>query len=181
MLRLFKPRKALSMSSIKVRWGARAPQAYPFVLSALLGASLLAAPMEALAQTPSTPAAASAHPRSAHRVMKPETVEQRITMLHASLKITPAEDPQWMPVAQAMRDNEAAMQKLMAETTAKPHPLNAVDDLRTSEQFTQAHVSGLKTLISSFETLYRAMPDGQKAVADQVFRKFGAQGPAHAS
>jgi periplasmic protein CpxP/Spy len=171
------------MSSIKVRWGTLAPQAYPFVLSALLGASLLVSPLGALAQTPSAqaPAAASAHPRSVHRVMKPETVEQRITMLHASLKISPAEEAQWMPVAQAMRDNEAAMQKLMADTTAKPHPLNAVEDLRTYEQFTQAHVSGLKTLISSFETLYRAMPDGQKAVADQVFHKYGAQGPAHAS
>jgi len=39
-------------------------------------------------------------------------------MLHTSLKITSAEEPQWTPVGQAMRDNEAAMQKLMAETTA---------------------------------------------------------------
>jgi hypothetical protein len=121
------------------------------------------------------------HLHASSRMMKRETVEQRVAMLHASLKITPAEEAQWTPVAQAMRDNEAAMQQLMAETTAKPHPLNAVDDLRTYERFTQAHVSGLKNLISSFETLYQGMPDSQKALADRVFHKYGARGATHAS
>jgi hypothetical protein len=169
------------MSSIKVYWGARARQAYPLVLCAFLGASLLATPASASAASVPAPIAGPQHPRAAHRMMKPETVDQRVAMLHASLKITPAEEPQWMPVVQAMRENEAAMQKLMAETTAKPHPLSAIEDLKTYERFTQAHVSGLKTLISSFETLYAAMPDSQKAVADRVFYKFGAQGPRHVS
>jgi hypothetical protein len=113
--------------------------------------------------------------------MAHETVEQRIAMMHTSLKITPGEEADWTPVAQAMRDNESSMQTLMAETTAKPHPFSAVEDLRTYERFTQAHVTGLKNLISSFETLYAAMPDDQKALADQVFQKFGSRGPTHAS
>jgi len=149
----------------------------------LLGAGALATPLAALAQTAPTAKTASAsvhHPASA-RMMKRETVEQRIAMLHASLKITPAEEARWTPVAQAMRDNEAAMQKLMVETAAKPHPLSAVDDLRTYERFTQAHVGGLKNLISSFETLYQSMPDSQKVLADQVFHKYGARGATHAS
>jgi LTXXQ motif family protein len=175
------------MSSIKVRRGALALRAQPFVLAALLGAGVLVAPLAALAQSaPSSAPAAKAASVSTHhhasaRMMKRETVEQRVAMLHASLKITPAEEAQWTPVAQAMRDNEANMQKLMAETTAKPHPLSAVDDLRTYERFTQAHVGGLKNLISSFETLYQAMPESQKALADQVFRKYGARGATHAS
>jgi hypothetical protein len=171
------------MSSINVRWSARALQGSPLVLSAFLAASLLAAPVTALAQTAAapTPADASTHHHAARRMMKSETVEQRVATMHASLKITPAQEAQWMPVAQAMRDNEAAMQKLVAETNAKPHPLNAVDDLRTYERFTQAHVSGLKNVISSFEILYSAMPASQQAVADQVFHKFGARGPVHKS
>ena len=171
------------MSPIKVRRGALARRAQPFVLAALLGGCALAMPLAALAQTApaSAPSAAPAHRHAPPRTMKRETVEQRVAMLHASLKITPAEEAQWTPVAQAMRDNEATMQKLMAETTAKPHPLSAVEDLRTYERFTQAHVSGLKTLISSFETLYQAMPQSQKALADQVFHKYGARGPTHAS
>jgi hypothetical protein len=147
--------------------------------SLCLLAGLFAAPMVVQAQPASAPAAM--HHTKAARMMKHETVEQRVAMLHWSLNITPAEEAQWTPVAQAMRDNEASMQALMAETTAKPHPMSAVDDLKTYERFTQAHVEGLKTLISSFETLYQAMPDRQKATADQVFRKFGARGPAHIS
>ena len=45
---------------------------------------------------------------------KGETVEQRITNLHAALKITPEEESKWNGVAQAMRENAAAMDKLVA-------------------------------------------------------------------
>jgi protein CpxP len=151
--------------------GASASKAHRLVLCALVGASVIAAPLAALA--------APAHHSAA--AMK-ETVEQRITMMHGALKITPAEEASWTPVAQAMRDNEAAMQKLVSERTAQaPHAMTAVEDLKTYERFTQAHVTGLKNLISSFETLYQAMPDAQKANADQVFHKFGVKGPTHAS
>jgi hypothetical protein len=46
--------------------------------------------------------------------LKGETVEQRITNLHADLKITPDEENQWNGVAQAMRENASAMDKLVA-------------------------------------------------------------------
>jgi hypothetical protein len=164
------------MFPVTIRLGAFAPKAHRLALCALLGAGLVAIPLSALAQATQTP-----H-HSAAAKMKRETVEQRIAMLHTALKITPGEEAGWTPVAQAMRDNESAMQKLVAERTAQaPHNVSAVDDLRTYERFTQAHVNGLKNLISSFETLYRAMPEPQKATADQVFRKFGARGPTHAS
>jgi protein CpxP len=173
------------MSSITFARGVRALRSHHLVLVGLLGASIVAAPMASIAQPAPAPAAttpsAPMHAHARSRMMKGETVEQRVAMLHSSLMITRAEEPQWIPVAQAMRENEASMQKLIAETTAKPHPMNAVEDLRTYERFTQAHVNGLKNLISSFETLYQSMPDSQKATADQVFRKFGARGPAHAS
>jgi hypothetical protein len=51
--------------------------------------------------------------------------------------------------------------------------MSAVDDLNTYEKFAQAHVDGLKNLISSFKTLYTAMPDAQKKNADQVFKTSG--------
>jgi hypothetical protein len=47
--------------------------------------------------------------------------------------------------------------------------LSAVDDLKTYEKFAQAHVDGLKNLISAFTSLYDTMPDAQKKVADKVF------------
>jgi hypothetical protein len=103
-----------------------------------------------------------------------ETIETRIEMLHTQLAITPGEETQWTAVAQAMRDNETEMQKMLTEHRAMaPNGDTAVDELKTYARFSQAHVDGLKNLISSFETLYAAMPAPQQAVADQVFIKFG--------
>jgi hypothetical protein len=129
-----------------------------------------------------TPFAASADPLSGHHrhphhatsEERAESVEQRISSLHASLKITPEEETNWTAVAQVMRDNEARMQGLISARAAAPaQSEDAVEDLRTYEQFTQTHVDGLKMLISSFETLYNTMPADQKRLADQVFQKFG--------
>ena len=111
------------------------------------------------------------HLAAATTAAKGETVEQRIASLHASLKITQAEESKWTPVAQSMRENAAAMDKLVAESrTTPPQNMTAVDDLKTYRKFAEAHAEGLKNLISSFETLYDAMPDPQKKVADQVFQ-----------
>jgi hypothetical protein len=112
---------------------------------------------------------------------KAETVEERITNLHESLQITPAEDAKWNRVAQSMRENASNMDKLVAQTRLTP-PQNktAVEDLKTYEKFAQAHVKGLKNLIASFSKLYAAMPAAQQKNADAVFQNFGhEQSPAH--
>jgi cell division protein FtsX len=110
---------------------------------------------------------------------KPETVEERITSLHAELKITPDEETNWNAVAQAMRENASAMEKLIAEKKSEaPQSMTAVEDLKSYSEFAQAHVDGLKNLTASFSTLYDAMPDQQKKLADQVFRNYG---PGHRS
>ncbi len=153
-----------------------APILRSVAIAALLGATFLATPpaaTRALAQgvTP-TPVTAAAE-------TKGETVEQRITNLHVALKITADEESKWNGVAQAMRENAAAMDKLVATNrTAPPQNMSAVDDLKVYQQFAQAHVDGLKNLTSAFSTLYDAMPDAQKKVADEVFRTSGHGTPA---
>jgi hypothetical protein len=98
------------------------------------------------------------------------TVEQRITALHAALKITPDQEAKWNGVAQSMRENAKVMDSLVASNrTTPPQNLSAVDDLKTYQKFAQAHADGLKNLISSFSTLYDSMPDPQKKIADTVF------------
>lgn len=141
--------------------------------AALLSAPLAAAPFFAAhAQTPAAPAA-TANPATAADE-RAETVEQRITKLHQELKITPEQETKWNDVAQAMRDNAANMQKLVAEKKKQaPQNMTAVDDLETYQKFAQAHVDGLKHLNSAFKSLYSAMPDPQKKNADQVFANFG--------
>jgi periplasmic protein CpxP/Spy len=105
---------------------------------------------------------------------KGETVEARITKLHADLKITPDEQSKWDSVAQTMRDNATAMDKLVAtKRTQDPKTLTAVDDLNNYKEFGEAHLAGLKDLTSSFKALYDSMPDAQKRNADHVFQSFG--------
>jgi hypothetical protein len=158
----------------------------PWLALTCLGAAALATPLTASAQTmsapmtaaaPQTTAQPAAHPmarRTAYRMQR-ETLEQRIGTMHAALKITPAEEADWAKVADVMRRNDSDMQKLVADRQAQvPHELSAVDDLKTYQSFTQAHVDGLKDLLTSFETLYAAMPADQKTVADRVFAKYGS-------
>jgi periplasmic protein CpxP/Spy len=148
-------------------------------IAALFGATMLATPLTAAwAQTP-VPATVAA---TGATETKGETVEQRITTLHSSLQITADEEKTWNGVAQAMRENATAMDKLIAEKrTTAPQSMSAVDDLKTYQLFAQAHVDGLKNLTSAFSTLYNVMPDAQKKVADQVFQTSGRGTPASKS
>jgi glutamine synthetase adenylyltransferase len=156
------------MSNSFRRTGLTVSLARSAAFVALMSAPLVAAPLTlAHAQTRPTPAAASAVDQ------KGGNVEQRITQLHAQLKITPDQESKWNSVAQAMRDNEANMQKLVAEKHQQaPQNLSAVDDLKTYQEFAQAHVDGLKNLTSAFSSLYDSMSDQQKKNADQVFANF---------
>ncbi len=104
---------------------------------------------------------------------KQETVEQRISSLKKALKITPDQESKWEGVATAMRENAAAMDKLVKEKQGTMASLNAVDDLKTYQEFSQVRLDGLKNLISSFTTLYDTMPADQKKNADHVFDSFG--------
>jgi hypothetical protein len=143
----------------------------PLAGAALVGMALLAS-SSALAADPGT-----AVSQQARHQKKNETVEDRIADLHKSLKITSDEEANWASVAQAMRDNDAALKTLVAARTDETrNKLSAVDDLKMYEKFAQAHVDGLKNLIGAFETLYAAMPDPQKAVADGVFQAVGQKG-----
>jgi protein CpxP len=170
-----KPDKDITMTIFSQPIPLRAPFGRSFALAALMGASMLVYPLAAAhagnpeykvvqAATPQTRAAEAA------TATKGETVEQRIATLHASLKITPDENAKWDAVAQAMRENASNMDQLIAENRkTAPQDMSAVEDLKLYQKFAQAHVDGLKNLISSFTTLYSAMPDAQKKVADTVF------------
>jgi hypothetical protein len=152
------------------------PLTRSFAIATLTGAALLAGSLgPAAAQTPTDkkPPAAAAATSS-----KPETVEQRITQLKVALKITPDQESKWNAVAQAMRDNAASMEKLIATKRAiPPEKMTAVDDLKTYEEFTEVRLDGLKHLTSAFKSLYDSMSADQKKNADQVFMSYGPSKP----
>ena len=152
-------------------------------VAALLGATMLVVPFggaqaEATAVVPMQLAQAGVAKSPANAAAsaetKAETVEERIVSLHAALQITPTEEAKWNGVALVMRQNATEMQKLVAEKTAKQmDSMTAVEDLQTYGKFARAHVDGLKQLTEAFESLYNAMPDSQKKIADRVFQDSG--------
>lgn len=175
------------MSSFTRPLAIATPAVCSVAIAALLGATMLTSPLSAaFAGLAANPAIQLAHAaalpnRAAAGATKTrgETVEQRIKSLHAALKITPAENAKWNDVAQAMRENAAAMDKLIAESrTTPPQSMTAVDDLTRYQKFAQTHVDGLKNLIASFTVLYDEMPDAQKKIADEVFNNSGRRVPA---
>jgi hypothetical protein len=173
--RVIKNLKETTMSAFSHPIVIVAPAIRSLAFTALMGATMLAMPLSARAADNTAPSAqAAATPAPSAAAMKAETVEERIATLHEDLKITPAEEADWDKVAKVMRDNDAAMQKLVAEKTAKDRDsMTAVEDLQTYEKFARAHVEGLKSLTSSFDTLYKSMPETQRKVADEVFRSAG--------
>jgi periplasmic protein CpxP/Spy len=153
------------------------PLARSVAIASLAGAALITGsfgPVAAQTTPDNKPPAAAAATSS-----KPETVEQRITQLKAALKIRPDQESKWNSVAQAMRDNAASMEKLVAAKRAiAPASMTAVDDLKTYQEFTQVRLDGLKNLTSAFKSLYDSMPADQKKNADQVFQSYGPTKPA---
>jgi len=137
------------------------------------GSALAQTTSQTTGQTATTPGSNKPPAAAAATSSKPETVEQRITELKTALKIKPDQEAKWNKVATAMRENAAAMDKLVKEKRAKADNMTAVDDLKTYQDFTQAHLDGLKNLTSSFKALYESMPADQKKNADQVFQAFG--------
>jgi len=128
----------------------------------------------AQAQTRATPAPSQTAPAKPAATSPNEErgIEQRITQLHGELKITSDQESKWNSVAQAMRDNAANLDKLVAQSRqASAANKTAIDDLEANQQFVQAHLDGLKNFTSSFKTLYDSMSDQQKKNADQVFAK----------
>src|ERR1700681_4233456 len=126
------------MSSFIHPIAVSAPIVRSVAIAALMGATMLATPFTAAraeqSVAPQNQAAAGA------TETKGETVEQRITNLHAALKITPEQGTQWNAVAQAMRENAANMDKLVAANrTTPPQNMSAVDDLKTYQKIAQAH------------------------------------------
>jgi hypothetical protein len=169
------------MSSLSRTIANSSPLLRTVAIAALMGTTMLIGPLTGARAESATKMpvqiAADAHKSADAKAAtdtKGETVEARITKLHADLKITADVQAKWDGVAQTMRNNAAAMDKLVASKRSQdPKALSAVDDLNTYQEFAQAHVDGLKDLTASFKGLYDSMSDAQRKNADQVFQSFG--------
>ena len=113
--------------------------------------------------------AASAPADSTAGARRSTAVEKHISEMHATLKITAAEEAQWTNVAQTMRDSAVELdsaidkRKAMIGTATAPENLSAYGDVA------QAHADGVKKLAVVFSPLYASMSDDQKKLADDEF------------
>ncbi len=129
-------------------------------------------PAEPQAPTPPKPPSAAEAARARQEAMK---VEQHIVELRRSLRITPAEQPQWDAFAQIMRDNAVHMEKLFSGR-AEGDGMNAVEDLKSYADIAEAHAQDMRRLVPAFAALYAAMPPEQQKLADTAFKAFEARG-----
>lgn len=152
------------MSSLIQQIAGSASMARSVATATLLGAAFFASPLIAMRTDGATIApvalvqATSRQATAGGAGSQGRSVEQWITKLHAALDITPAEEAKWSSVTQAMREHPAAVRMLAAGRIG--------------------HIpqGGSANLISSFKTLYNAMPDSQKKVALQLFQTLGHGG-----
>ena len=101
-----------------------------------------------------------------------ERVEDRIKDMHAKLQITPGQEDKWSKVAQVMRDNAKQMNGL-TKTRAEKADMNAIDDLKSYGEISEAHADAMRKFTPVFATLYDSMSDAQKKNADIAFRHGG--------
>ena len=131
------------------------------------------APVTQSSPAPVTPPAASASPLAAQRAPgnnAEERVETHIRQLHAQLRITPAEQPQWEQFAAVMRDNARDMDQAFVQRAQQFPTMSAVQNMQSYQQIAEAHAQHLQKLVPAFDTLYNAMPEQQRQLTDQVFR-----------
>ena len=144
-------------------------------------AALLFLPMTAAAQSSTIPATATPQVAPPPAVSSPiaghpvagknaeERVERRITELRAQLRITPAEQQQWDQFAGVMRENARDMDQIFIQRAQQLGSMTALQNMQSYEQLADAHAQHLQKLVAAFQSLYEAMPDQQKQLADQVF------------
>jgi len=126
----------------------------------------------AVAQT-AGPSGASNSAMASADAKRDAAVEKHIKELHATLKITPAEEAQWNEVAATMRDNARELDRAIDKRVASAPSATAIDDLNAYADIAQAHANGVKKLASAFTGLYSVMSDSQKKEADEVFSHRG--------
>jgi protein CpxP len=128
---------------------------------------------EASGQPAQSPAAKPARRRS-----PVAAVEARISELHRSLHITPAEEPQFKTYADVMRQNAQTIEALFAQR-AKSTDRSAVARLRWYAQLTAAHAEAVGKLVVPFEALYQGLSADQKKAADTLFEQIRQRPAPH--
>jgi periplasmic protein CpxP/Spy len=121
------------------------------------------------AQTTAASDSAASAPMS-HAQKHADFVEKRIDDLHAQMKITSQQAPQWDAFAQTMRDNATKTDEAFHDRAQKLPSENADDAMKSYAELSQLHADNMQKLAASFSALYATLSDEQKKIADPLFR-----------
>jgi hypothetical protein len=146
----------------------------PAALAAMLAlpaAGLAQAQAQSDAATPPATAPSAAASRTAlGNGAEEQRVEEHIKKLRAELQITAAEEPQWQQFVNVMRENAKDMDQMFSKRAAQYSTMNALQNMQSYAEISEAHARHVQKLVPAFETLYDAMPAPQKQLTDEVFR-----------
>lgn len=115
------------------------------------------------------PVAVFAADKDAHE----DRVGMRVKEMHDKLSITAAQEEQWSKVKQVMLDDAKNMDSLTRARAEHEKGMNALDNLKSYGEISEAHTNGIKKLIPVFADLYAGLSDAQKKQADTLFRRGG--------
>jgi hypothetical protein len=121
--------------------------------------------------TPSSTAPAA----KTHSQKRADAVEQRISDLHAQLKITDAQSSQWDAFAQTMRDNAMKTAQAFHDRSQKLSSMNADEAMKSYAQLAQNHADNMQKLSSAWSALYAVLSADQKQTADAMYRNQSAK------
>lgn len=112
----------------------------------------------------------SAQREATHEKKHADFVEQRISEMHAQLKITDQQSQQWDAYAQTMRDNAHSTDQAFRERAQKLPSMNADDSMKSYASLAKLHADNMQKLATAFSALYGTLSDDQKKIADNLFR-----------
>ncbi len=142
--------------------GGRGKHTMKYTTIRVLALVLAASPLAAYGA-----GAATAPPQQTEQ----QAADQRIQTLQAALQITPPQMAQWNSFAGAMRDNAAATDALFRNRAAGAATMNALDNMKSYAAVARSYADNTQKLSDAFGTLYAALSDAQKQVADRLFRQ----------
>src|SRR5579864_8974414 len=110
----------------------------PFLAAALFTSVAAVGLTPAFAQTTPVPAnsgATDVHHHATPRMLPGQLVDGRIAFLKAELKITPAQEASWQPVAAAMRENAHSLDQAIKTARQDRGSMDAIQHIALRGQF----------------------------------------------
>jgi LTXXQ motif family protein len=98
-------------------------------------------------------------------------IDGRLAYIKAELKVTDAQESLWNAYAAAARDNAKTMVARCTTMMGKrDSQVSLPDRLDQNEQLMAAQLEAMRAMNKTLKPLYAELSDGQKKIADQLFR-----------